>query len=281
MASMLQTHCATSGPFAPRPIMGILLALLGMGWAPVVEAQQPCHPPMPVPTLIRRIAANESRLRDEFKHYLFKQDVTVQSLGSGDTVLGEFRRVSEIIVNDQGQREERIVYFPPPTLTAVRVTQLDYQDLAGIQPFALTLDELPKYKVSFVGCQRIDEIDTYVFDVIPAKPPNPKRMSERYFQGRIWVDTVDLVVVKVAGRGLPEDKNNKFPRFETWRENIDKGVWFPTYTYADDYLDFPTGRVHIRMVVRITDYRRFTGEIEIIDEGPVPPTPPPKSKPKP
>jgi hypothetical protein len=247
------------------------LLILSILIYPVARASQQNRPPdMPMDELIHRVAVNESRLRDEFKRYLFKQDVTIQSLGSRDAVLGEFRRVSEIIVNDQGQREERITHFPPPTLTAIQVTQADYQDLAGVQPFALSLEDLPKYKVSYVGREHIDELDTYVFDVRPATPPNPKRINDRYFEGRVWVDTVELVVVKVKGRGLPEDDRNKFPRFETWRENIAKGIWFPTYTYADDVLDFPTSPVHIRMVVRYTDYRLFTGGIEVVPEEPVP-----------
>ncbi|MBI3949719.1 MAG: hypothetical protein HY314_04610 [Acidobacteria bacterium] len=270
---------------AAFPILSLLL-LANSICSPARALQKDRPPDMPVDQLIRRIAVNESRLRDEYKTYLFKQDVTLQSLGGGNAVTGEFRRVSEIIVNDQGQREERILHFPPPTLTAVSVTQADYQDLAGVQPFALALEDLPKYKVTYVGREHIDELDTYIFDVQPAKPPNPKNINDRYFEGRVWVDTVDLVVVKVAGRGLPEDDRNKFPRFETWRENIDKGIWFPTYTYADDYLDFPAGRIHLRMVVRYTNYRKFTGGLEVIPaDEPLPqkqpPSPKPEQKPKP
>jgi hypothetical protein len=235
-------------------------------------------PDLPVEEIIQRFTANESRLAQEYKSFLFKQDVKLQTLASENVVTGEFRRVSEIIVNDRGEREERITYFPPSTLRAISVTQSDYKDLAGVQPFALTKEDLPKYKVTYVGRERIDEVDTYVFDVRPARPPDPKRILERYFEGRIWVDTIDLMIVKVAGRGVPEDENNKFPQFETWRENIAKGLWFPTYTYGDDILQFKTGPVHLRLVIRYTDYRRFTGKIEVIEEGPVQeqPTKPPK-----
>jgi len=253
------------------PVLSFLL-LLGLTSLAARAVQQNRPPDIPVDELIRKVAINESRLRDEYKRYLYKQDVTIQTLGGGNAVMGEFRRISEIIVNDQGQREERITHFPPPTIS-ISVTQADYQDLAGVQPFALAVEDLPKYKVTYVGRERIDEIDTYVFDVRPARPPDPKKINERYFEGRVWVDTVDLVVVKVAGRGLPEDDKNKFPKFETWRENIAKGIWFPTYTYGDDYLDFPSGTVHIRMVVRYTDYKLFSGGIEVIPEEPVPKKP--------
>ncbi len=272
--------------FTQSKFLRIVLLICGLvslaGWPVASQSNRP--PDLPVNELIRRIAANETRLSDEFKNYLFKQDVTIQTLAGRNVVTGEFRRVSEIIVNDQGKREERITYFPPPTLS-LRVTEADYKDLAGVQPFALSLEDLPKYKVTYVGRERVDELDTYVFDVVPAKPPDPKKIKERYFQGRVWVDTEDLVVVKVAGQGVPEDGSNQFPKFETWRENIADGVWFPTYTYADDQLEFDTGIVHLRMVVRFKDYRLFTGGIEVVPTDDSPPageaTPPrPEQKPK-
>lgn len=249
-----------------------LLMLFGLTGLAAQSVPQNRPPDIPIDELIRKVAINESRLRDEYKRYLFKQDVTLQTLAGRDTVTGEFRRTSEIIVNDQGQREERITYFPPPTIS-IQVTQADYQDLAGVQPFALALEDLPKYKITYAGRERIDEIDTYILNVRPARPPDPKKINERYFEGRVWVDTVDLVVVKVAGQGVPEDGRNQFPKFETWRENIAKGIWFPTYTYSDDNLEFDSGTVHIRLVIRYTDYRLFTGGIEVVPDEPVPKKP--------
>jgi hypothetical protein len=240
------------------------------GWT----AQDKRPPDLPVEEVIKRFTANESRLAQEYKNYLFKQDVKMQTLASGDVVNGEFRRISEIIVNDKGVREEKIIYFPPSTLTGISLTTADFKDLAGIQPFALTQEDLPKYKVTYWGRERIDDIDTYVFNVQPAQPPDPKKIDERYFEGRIWVDTVDLIIVKAAGRAVPEDENNKFPKFETWRENIAKGIWFPTYTYADDTLRFSHDAVHLRMVIRYTDYKRFGGGIQVIEEEPPPPKKP-------
>ncbi len=254
----------------------VLLLLLLWSSLPVARGAQSPAPAqqtvdgIPVEELIRKFAANESRLRQEFKNFVFRQDITIQTLGPRDLVTGEFRRVSEIIVNDRGEREERILYFPVPTLREIVITQYDFADFAGIQPFALGLEDLPKYVVTYVGRERIDEIDTYVFDVRPRRPPDPKKMHERYFQGRIWVDTVDLMIVKVQGKGLPEDRQNKFPRFETYRENIEDKLWFPTYTYADDVLDFPGRSVRVRMVIRYTNYRRFSGKIEIGDIEPEP-----------
>jgi hypothetical protein len=71
----------------------------------------------------------------------------------------------------------------------------------------------------------------------------------------------------VRGKGVPEG-NQRFPIFETYRQQVDGHYWFPAYTYADDELIFPKGdTVHIRMVVRYTDYKRFQSKVKVVDVG--------------
>jgi hypothetical protein len=79
------------------------------------------------------------------------------------------------------------------------------------------------------------------------------------------VDQQDLQIVKVRGKGVPEG-NQRFPLFETYRQQVDGKYWFPTYTYADDELAFPNGAlIHVRMVVRYVDYKRFRSKVTIKD----------------
>ena len=90
------------------------------------------------------------------------------------------------------------------------------------------------------------------------------------------------------GKGVPEDKNNKYPTFETYREQIDGKYWFPTYTYADDELVFGNGNVvRIRELVKYSDFVVGHGKVTITEVGDPPPetikpeTPPTESKPAP
>ena len=53
----------------------------------------------------------------------------------------------------------------------------------------------------------------------------------------------------------------------TWREQIDGKYWFPTFTKADDELHFSTGDVHIREIVKYTNYKRFGSKVKITYEG--------------
>jgi hypothetical protein len=103
--------------------------------------------------------------------------------------------------------------------------------------------------------------------------------GERYFAGLVWVDDRDLQIVKTYGRGAgleKKDSDHKYPKFETYREQIDGKYWFPTYTIANDTLMFANGPVPIKMVVTYKDYKQFKAETKIIFGDEVKPPEPPK-----
>jgi hypothetical protein len=214
--------------------------------------------------VIRRFAAAESENKSARNNYTFTQDLDIMTIGEAGSVTGRFHRISDIVYDDLGNRIEKITFFPISTLRDLILTPEDMQDLAGVQPFALTTEDLPKYQVDFAGKEKIDEITTYAFEV----KPKEFRKGERYFQGRIWVDDQDLQIVKVAGKAVPEVGKQKFPRFESFRENIDGRYWFPTWVAVDDVLEFEkSSSVHMKMTVRYTNYKKFSGRIKVVDEG--------------
>jgi len=221
--------------------------------------------------IVRAFTAKETRFRQALNQYAFKRDALVQTIGMGGQVTGEYHRVSLFTFDDHSNREERIKFFPMPTLTEITITAQDLDDLGGVNPFALEAAKLNAYNFKYVGKEKIDELDLYVFDVGPKVAPDPKKIKERFFQGRIWVDVQDLQIVKARGKGVPEDKNNKYATFETYREQIDGKYWFPTYTYADDELVFDNGNsVRIRMLVKYTDFVIGRGKVTITEVGDAP-----------
>jgi hypothetical protein len=233
----------------------------------LVAAQQPAAKKenVDVDKIIRAFTSKETEFRQALNNYAFKRDAVVQTLGFGGEVTGEYHRTSQFTFDDRGEKFEKITFFPQPTLTEITFTQEDLEDLGGVQPFALEASKINQYNFTYVGKEHIDEIDTYVFDVAPKVVP--KRVSERFFQGRVWVDDRDLQIVKVRGRGVPEG-NQRFPVFETYRQQIDGRYWFPTYTYADDDLVFPGDQVvHLRMTIRYTDFKRFGSHVTITEVG--------------
>ena len=241
-------------------------------------------PPPDVVRIINTFTAKESQFRKALNEYSFKRDAVLQSLGMGGQVTGEYHRVSYFTFDDSGNRFEKISYFPMPSFGA-NVTQEDLDDLGGIQPFALEPSKIPQYDFKYVGREKIDELNLYVFDVSPKVMPDAKKTKERFFKGRVWVEDQDFQIVKTKGKGVPETESNKFPTVETYREQIDGRYWFPTYSYADDELIFDNGEsLHVRMQVRYSDFVKARAKVKIIEiENPdapaketKPATPPPR-----
>jgi hypothetical protein len=224
-------------------------------------------PSVPVDQIIQHFAAREGEFKRERDNYTYTQTFVVQTIDSSGQPDGEYRMTSDIVFSTTGKRYDKVTYAPPSTLQRVSLSEQDFADLQNVQPFVLTTNELPKYDITYVGRQRVDELSTYVFEVKPKKIEK----NQRYFQGRIWVDDKDLEIVKTYGKAVPDilkhNEENFFPRFETYRENIEGHYWFPTYTHADDVLHFSSGDIRIRMTVRYKDYKRFRVTSRILLPG--------------
>ena len=235
--------------------------------------------------IIEKFAAKESEFSKARELYTYRQTIRIQEFEGSGQARGRFDLVSDIIFSPEGKRTERVVRAPAPTLVLVSLSPEDEQDLRSVQPFVLTTKDLPKYQVDYLGKEKLDEIDCFVFSVKPKK----LEPGQRYFQGQVWVDDLDLQIVKSYGRAtglLKKGNDQQFPKFETWREQIDGKFWFPVLTKADDTLMFETGAVGLKMQVKYEDYKQFrsTTTITFGDAVETPPpanTPPAPKPPKP
>jgi hypothetical protein len=222
--------------------------------------------------IIQKFAAREEVFRQARNNYVYTQDITVQEL-DGTTVTGEFRLVQDITYDDKGVRQENVTYAPQNSLRQLILSREDYEDFRSKMAFIMTTSDLPQYNLLYVGQQHQDEIDTYVFDIAPKTIVK----GQRYFQGRIWVDNRDFQIVKSCGKTVPEaiantkkKKNiqeNLSPKFVTYREQIDGQYWFPTYIRADDTLHFRNNDIHMREIIKLTNYKRFGSKTKIIFKG--------------
>ncbi|MBZ5655834.1 MAG: hypothetical protein LAO56_11235 [Acidobacteriia bacterium] len=217
--------------------------------------------------IIKRFAAKEKEFREARDQYTYRQDVKVMTL-DGDTPDGAYQQVFDVTFDDKGHKIKNVVFAPQPTLQRIAMTEEDIDDIENRLPFVLTSDEIGEYDILYVGQQKQDELNTYVFDIAPKQIVGKKR----YFQGRIWVDDHDFQVVKTFGKTVPDIRKKKgqenlFPKFTTWREQIDGQYWFPTYTRAEDTLKFSIGDVKIREIVKYTNYKRFGSKVKITYEG--------------
>jgi len=244
------------------------LTLVLFAWAaPLASAQDASGSNLNQAEINRIIVAftsKEAQFRQALNQYSFKRDAIIQSLGMGGQVIGEYHRVSHFTFDDQGNRFEKISFFPMPSFGGVTAEDLD--DLGGINPFALEPSKIDKYNFKYSGKEKIDELNLYVFDITPKVVPDPKKTKERLFTGRVWVDDQELQIVKTKGKGVPETKINKFPVVETYREQFGGRFWFPTYSYADEELLFENGEpLHVRMQVKYSDFAPARADVRIVD----------------
>jgi hypothetical protein len=265
-------------------LVAVLLIIAGAaGYAQVSYTSMPLdqgfgaldssQPSIPVTQIIQEFTAKESIFRKALDNYTWTRSVRVQTLDDDNKPDGQYYQVVDIYYDPQGHRTERVVDAPESSLTRVMMSPADFQDIEERLPFVLTTEDAPQYDITYVGKQRIDEIDTWVFDV----KPKTIEKKHRYFQGRIWVDQKEHQIVVTNGKNVPDDTRpgheDLSTPFITYRQMIDGKYWFPVYTHGDGILHFSGGNgylsqdVHMRETVKYTNYRQYHTSIRVIYGG--------------
>lgn len=216
--------------------------------------------------IIQKFAEKETEFYEAWKQYSYIQTATIRVLSvDGVPQKESMTIVSEVVFNDDGTREVRTLRRSGQ-LRSVGFTPEDQEIIENINPFALTIKELPLYNIKYMGKERVDELDCYVFSV---KPKKIKR-GRMYFEGKIWVDDQDLQIVRTVGKPVPQTTYNLFPEFETIRQVIDSKYWFPVWTQADSRLNFPGQVVRIQETITYDNYRKFASKAVIKYQTPEP-----------
>jgi hypothetical protein len=269
-------------------LLALFLCLLSAASAPAfagvanpdAAAQEPAgfgplDPTPPTGTtveeIIKKFGERESAFAKARENYTFRQSVKVDTIAEDtNRVDGEYQQVTDITFNADGKREEHVVFAPQNTLQRVMMSPVDFDEIEHRLPFILTTEDQPKYNITYLGRQHVDELDTYVFNATP----KVLEKKQHYFQGKIWVDQRDFQIVLINGMTVPQDTRRGHedlqPPFTTYYEQVDGKYWFPTYTKAEGELHFPFdegGDVHMRNVVKFTDYKQYHTSSRIIYNG--------------
>lgn len=258
------------------------IAGLALGLAMAAGAQEegfgkldPSAPTGKTPEqIIAAFGSKEAQFAQARANYTFRQSVRFQTINDDTNKPdGEYYQVTDIGFTRDGKRTENVVFAPQNTIERIILEQKDMEDLEHRLPFVLTTSDLPEYDVTYVGKQKVDEIDTYVFDAAP----KVIEKNRRYFKGRVWVDQKDLQIVLVSGKNVPDDvrkgHESLSPPFTTYYEQVDGKYWFPTYTKAEATLHFAAqggvmaNDVRVRDVVKYTDYKQFRSSARVIYNG--------------
>jgi len=86
------------------------------------------------------------------------------------------------------------------------------------------------YALKYQRQQFLGEVRTLVFDVVPLQV----RGDEFRFKGRIWVEDQDYNIVRINGTYGPNTDMKYYLHFDSWRINMQPGLWLPAYIYTEE-----------------------------------------------
>src|SRR3954471_7795020 len=240
--------------------------------------------PDQIQSIVRSFTQKETEFAAARENYTYRQ---TSKITETDPPGGNYQIVEEVSFDNRNRRTSHVLRAPVTSLQNIQMTAEDEQDMRNVMPFVMTNDTANDYNVKYLRREKVDDIPCYVFSV---QPKTLTKDRKRYFDGEIWVDDQDLQIVKTFGRAtghLRKGEDQQFPKFETYRKQIDRKYWFPTYPYGDDTLNFKDGpSQRIKVTLKYDHYKKFEFKTETnIKYGEVgsgqptqPATPPPTSQ---
>ena len=84
------------------------------------------------------------------------------------------------------------------------------------------------YDFKFVRQEFLGEVRCMVLDV------QPKDNAGGRFVGRIWVEDRDYNIVRFNGTYSPHSRYSYYLHFDSWRLNLQAGLWLPTYVFIEE-----------------------------------------------
>jgi hypothetical protein len=108
------------------------------------------------------------------------------------------------------------------------------------------------YQFEYVRREFLGEVRCAVFDIMPL----PKSGKGR-FKGRIWAEDQNFTIVRFNGVYTPIAGINGFNlHFDSWRLNVQPGLWLPAYIYSQesDLKDFLGGDIRFKSQTRLWGY---------------------------
>jgi len=248
---------------------------LDAGFGPL----DPSQPSLPVPQIIQEFTAKETLFKQALDNYTWTRSVRVQTLDDDGQPNGQYYQVVDVTYDTDGHRTEHVVDAPEGMLkdidgtNEIMMSERDFSDIEQRLPFVLTTEDAAQYDITYLGKQRVDEIETWVFAI----KPKVLEKKKRYFQGRIWVDQKEHQIVVTDGKNVPDDlrpghEDLTLP-FITYRQLIDGKYWFPVYTVGEATLHFAGGtgylsdNARLRETLKYTNYRQYHTSIRVIYQG--------------
>ncbi len=144
------------------------------------------------------------------------------------------------------------------TKTILRPIRFHYEVNSFVEAILVDSQGLDRghYQFQFVRGEFLGDLRCLVFDVIPRRGSGSGR-----FKGRIWVEDRDYTIVRFKGVRLKPPRFHVFFHFDSWRQNLQPGLWLPMGIYAEEsdlsppsFLSLNSGRIRFRAQTRFWGY---------------------------
>ena len=112
--------------------------------------------------------------------------------------------------------------------TSLTYNPLGFTEMMFLDPYGADREH---YEFSFARKEFLGSVRTWVFDV------HPKSSGAGRFSGRIWIEDQDGNIVRLNGTFTPSkslDSPKLFFHFDSWRVNVQPGVWLPAAVYVEE-----------------------------------------------
>jgi hypothetical protein len=220
----------------------ILVLLLGVcaSIPSVADPAPAADQPRTMDQVLDRVINNEQHLYGQMRNYSPLVETYIQNLKS-DKDLGQVpagdkyflgranfaKGVSLVPLNDTSSKGRKVVgsignffsfamqFLPDGFL------QMIFIDTNGF--------DKQHYKFDYVRREFLGEVRCLVFDVTPSEKNNRGR-----FLGRIWVEDQDFHIVRFNGAYSGNGHSSWYFHFDSWRTNVQPGVWMPTFVYSEE-----------------------------------------------
>lgn len=110
--------------------------------------------------------------------------------------------------------------------------KIEYVARGFVQMLLLDADHFDRqhYNFRFVRRQFLGDIRTQVFDVEPKRDSGDGR-----FIGRVWIEDTGGNIVRFSGTYTSSNGRHIYYHFDSWRTNVQPGLWLPTAVYAEEH----------------------------------------------
>jgi Peptidase family M48 len=206
-----------------------------------IPAQPPKDGPTQVSVIAERVFAQEARLVESMHRYTPLVETYIQNLkpdpdfvtvpGSDRYFLGRFMLDDQKGVRGRAFKDNNRAAFMYQVLDRLDgFFRMNYNHIGFLEMVFLN-DHFDKdhYEFRFLRRQFLGEVRTLVFDVVPKS-----QHQTPYFLGRIWVEDQDYNIVRFNGTYGPNTEGRFYFHFDSWRVNMQPGLWLPAYIYSEE-----------------------------------------------